>query len=449
MNSPTPSPAPRIGEASPALARRLGLFDTTMLVMGGIVGVGIFINPYVVAQRVHTPALVLSAWLAGGLLALAAAFIWAELADRMPQVGGQYAYLREAYHPLVAFLYGWVLLLVIQTGGMAAVTVTFARYFLELTGWHAAEWQIAVLTLFILTLVNCLGVRAGGTLQSALMAAKILAIALLIGAGVFLIHGHIPWHPLLDQKVSPGFFSSFGAAMIPVVFAYGGWQTASFVAGEMKDPRRDLPRALVLGVAGVALLYTLVNYVYVRALGVATLAETKTPASAVMRMALGSKGATIIALGIAISTLGFLSQSVLTAPRVYFAMAEDGVFFRQLAWVHPRTRVPVVAIAMQSVWTMVILLTGSFGTILNYVTSMDAIFWGLTAGCLFILRRRVQQRPAFSMPGHPYTTALFCLVCAGVVANTIYTFPGNTLIGMAILVAGVPVYYIWKRTSHA
>jgi len=449
LNSSAPSPTPKIGEASQPLARRLGLFDTTMLVMGGIVGAGIFINPYVVAQRVHTPALVLGAWLTGGLLALAAAFIWAELADRMPQVGGQYAYLREAYHPLVAFLYGWVLLLVIQTGGMAAVTVTFAHYFLELTGWHAAEWQIAVVTLLILTVVNCLGVRAGGTLQSVLMATKILAIALLIGAGAFLIHRHIPWHPLLDQKISPAFFSSFGAAMIPVVFAYGGWQTASFVAGEMKNPRRDLPRALILGVTGVALSYTLVNFVCVRALGITALAETRTPASEVMRMALGSKGATIIALGINISILGFLSQSVLTAPRVYFAMAEDGVFFRQLSWVHPRTRVPIFAIIAQSVWTMVILLFGTYDKILNYVISMDAIFWGLTAGCLFILRRRIRQQSAFSMPGHPYTTTLFCLVCAGVVANTVYTFPRNTLIGVAILAAGVPVYYIWKRTSHA
>ena len=419
-----------------------------MIVMGGIVGAGIFINPYVVAQRVHTPGLVLSAWLAGGLLALAAAFIWAELADRMPQVGGQYAYLREAYHPLVAFLYGWVLLLVIQTGGMAAVTVTFARYFLELTGWHAAEWPIAVITLLILTVVNCLGVRAGGTLQSILMATKILAIALLIGAGAFLIHGmHVPWRPFLDQPVSPHFFSSFGAAMIPIFFAYGGWQTASFVAGEMKEPRRGLPRALVLGVTGVAVLYTLVNFVYVRALGVGTLANTKTPASAVMRMAMGPSGATIIALGIAVSTLGFLSQSVLTAPRVYFAMANDGVFFRQLAWVHPRTRVPVIAIAAQSVWTMVI-LNFNYEKILNYVTSMDAIFWALTAGCLFIFRRRNPQPSASSMPGHPYTTALFCLACTGVVANTIYTFPENTLIGMAILAAGVPMYYIWRWTSR-
>ena len=230
--------------------------------------------------------------------------------------------------------------------------------------------------------------------------------------------------------------------MIPVVFAYGGWHTATFAAGEMKDPRRDLPRALVVGVIAVALLYTSVNYVCVRALGVANLAHTPTPASAVMRMAMGQRGASIIALGIALSTLGYLSQSVLTAPRVYFAMAKDGLFFRPLAWIHPRTQAPVFAIAIQSVWTMVILLTGSYEKILNYVTSMDSLFWALTAGCLFVLRRREPARSAFPMPGHPYTTAIFCLACVGVVANTIYRFPGNTLIGMAILAAGVPMYYL-------
>jgi APA family basic amino acid/polyamine antiporter len=428
----------------------LGLFDTTMLVMGGIIGTGIFINPYVVAQRVHTPALVLGAWLFGGAIALMAAFIWAELADRMPRVGGQYAYLREAYTPLVAFLYGWVLLLVIQTGGMAAVTVTFSRYFLELTGLHARDWQVAVVVLLTLTVVNCLGVRAGGTVQSTLMVIKIVAIALLAGAGALLIRGaHVGWKPFSDQPVSPGLLSAFGAAMVPVVFAYGGWQTASFVAAEMKEPRRDLPRAFVAGVAAVALLYVSVNYVCVRALGVSALAETRTPASAVMRLAMGQSGATIIAFGIAVSTLGFLSQSVLTAPRVYFAMAQDGVFFRQLAWVHPRTRVPVMAVALQSVWTFVILLSGSYEKILNYVVSMDAIFWTLTAGCLFVLHRRDTAASGFRMPGHPFTTAIFCLACAGVVANTVYRYPGNTLIGLAILAAGVPVYYIWTRTSPA
>jgi len=436
--------------ARPALARRLGLFDATMLVMGGTVGAGIFINPYVVAGQVHTAALVLMAWLAGGAIALAGAFIWAELADRMPEVGGQYAYLRKVYHPLVAFLYGWVLLLVIQTGGMAAATVTFARYFLATTGLHATEWQVAGVTLAVLTAVNCMGVRSGGTLQSLLMVLKIGAISMLVIAGLFLFKGtRFSLTPVLDQPLSGGLASSFGAAMVPVLFAYGGWQTACFVAGELKEPRRDLPRALVLGVVGVALLYTLVNLVCLKVLGMDALRSTTTPASAVMRAALGGKGAALIAGGIAISVLGFLSQSVLTAPRVYYAMAGDGVFFPQLARVSARTHVPVLAIALQSVWTFVILVSGSYENILNYVTSMDWIFFALSASCLFVLRRRHPDAGRVRMPGHPYTTALFCAACLAVVANTIYRYPGNTLIGMAILAAGVPVYFIWQRISKA
>ncbi|HET9837685.1 MAG TPA: amino acid permease [Candidatus Angelobacter sp.] len=437
-------------EPSPAqpLARRLGLFDATMLVMGGIIGTGVFMNPYVVAQRVHTPALVLGAWVAGGCIALLGGFIWAELADRMPQAGGQYAYLREAYSPLVAFLYGWVLLLVIQTGGMAAVTVTFSRYFLELFGFHGGETFVGIFALALLTLINCMGVRAGGTVQSALMVLKILAISLLVFAGFFLVRGHITWKPVLDHPPSLSLLSAFGAAMVPVVFAFGGWHTATFAAGEMRNPRRDLPRALIMGVIGVALLYLSVNFVCVRVLGVATLAQTQAPASAVMRMAMGQRGATIIALGIALSTLGYLSQSVLTAPRVYFAMAKDRLFFRQLAEVHPKSHAPVLAITLQSIWTVVILTTGSYDKILNYVTSMDVLFWAITAGCLFVLRRRQPARSAFSMPGHPYSTAFFCVACVAVVINTIYTFPENTLIGFAILASGFPVYYIWRWVAH-
>ena len=445
MSSSVPQTEP--ASAQP-LARRLGLFDATMLVMGGIVGTGVFMNPYVVAQRVHTPALVLGAWLAGGCIALLGGFIWAELADRMPQAGGQYAYLREAYSPLVAFLYGWVLLLVIQTGGMAAVTVTFSRYFLELMGLHGGEALVGIVALSLLTLINCMGVRAGGTVQSAWMVLKIFAISLLVFAGAFLVRAHITWKPLLDHPPSLSLLSAFGAAMVPVVFAFGGWHTSTFAAGEMKNARRDLPRALIIGVIGVAILYLSVNFVCVRALGVATLADTPAPASAVMRMAMGQRGATIIALGIALSTLGYLSQAVLTAPRVYFAMAKDKLFFRQLAEVDPRTQAPVLAITLQSVWTVVILLTGSYDKILNYVTSMDVLFWALTAACLFVLRRRQPTRSAFPMPGHPYSTSLFCLACLAVVINTVYTFPENTVIGFAILATGFPVYYIWKRISQ-
>ena len=434
----------------PQLARRLGLFDATMLVMGGIVGSGIFINPYVVAQQVHTPALILGAWIAGGLIALVGAFIYAELAQRLPAVGGQYAYLREAYHPLFGFLYGWTLLLVIQTGGMAAGTVTFARYLLELTGWRASEALLAVIALSILTILNCLGVKTGSTVQSALMVTKIAAIGFLVGCGFLFVHGpKLHWTLIADRPVSPGLLSEFGAAMVPVLFAYGGWQTTPFLAGELKDPRRDLPRGLLLGVIGVIVLYTSVSLVCLRALGPEQLAITRTPASAVMRAALGSLGSNIIACGIAISTLGFLSQGILTAPRVYFAMAEDGAFFRRVAWVHPTTHVPIIAITLQSVWTMVILLTGRYEQILNYVVSMDWIFFGLSAGCLFVFRRRRTGQAHALMPGHPWTTATFCLICAFVVINTVMRYPANTLIGVGILLSGIPILFLWRRISLA
>src|SRR3989440_382691 len=343
------------------LARRLGLFDATMIVMGGIIGSGIFVNPSVVARQVHTPFLILGAWLAGGAVALAGAFVYAELAARRPEVGGQYAYLRDAFHPSVAFLYGWALLLVIQTGGMAAVAITFARYFVELTRIQMPDWAVAAVTLALLSVVNCLGVRAGSNVQSVLMVLKIAAIAALVVCGLLLVSEP---HALaagraLDRPVSLDLLTGMGAALTPVMFAYGGWQTASFVAGEMREPRRDLPRGLLIGVCGVILLYTLVNFACLRALGAPGLAATTTAASALMRLALGPRGAALIAVRLALSTLGFLSQSMLTAPRVYFAMAEDGLFFRQVARLDARTRAPVAAIALQGLLAAVIAVSGT------------------------------------------------------------------------------------------
>ena len=446
-----PSGTDHSSAPKPKLVRQLGLFDATMLVMGGIVGSGIFINPYVVAQQVHTPALILGAWIFGGIIGVGGAFIWAELAAILPEVGGQYAYLREAYHPAVAFLYGWVLLLVIQTGGMAAVSITFARYFLELTGMHSPDWIVATVALSILTLVNCLGVKTGGRTQSVLMVMKIVAISALVIAGLALTGKHVTITTAAERHSS---LTSFGAAMVPVLFAYGGWQTANFLAAEVKEPKKNLPRGLVLGVLGVVVLYLGVNWVCLRALGPQGLAATTTPATAVMRLALGQRGAMLIAAAIAISTLGFLSQSILTAPRVYFAMANDGLFFHAVAWLDPRTRVPVVAIVLQSVWTIVIALSGRYEQILNYVIAMDFLFFGLTATTIFVFRRRVARGEidagdGHRMPGHPVSTAIFVVICWWVVGNTIYRYPENSLIGFVLLFAGIPVYWFWSRRASA
>lgn len=424
-----------------------------MAVMGGILGAGIFINPYLVAERVETSFLILSVWIAGGVVALLGGFIYAELAARLPVVGGQYAYLREALHPGVAFLYGWVLLLVIQTGGMAAVAVTFARYFLELTRWPVSDSLIAAAALALLTAVNCLGVRAGSRVQSAMTLTAIAAIGVL-ELSSFLRGGpsQISFRPILGQPPSLKLALAFGSAMTPVLFAYGGWQTASFLGGEVRDPRKTLPRGLVCGVLGVIAVYTSVNLVYVRALGPAGLAATTTPASAVMRAALGPRGGALIAAGIAFSAFGFLGQSILTAPRVYFAMAEDRVFFRSVAWVHPRTRVPVIAIALQGVWAMVIALTGTYAQVVNYVVAMDSIFFGLTALCLLLLRRRdATSRAArgdYRVPGHPWTTLLFIAAEWLVVISTFARDPRRSTIGLLIAVAGLPVYFFWRAKSR-
>ena len=436
------------------LARRLTLFDATMIVMGGIVGAGIFMNPAVVARAVSSPSAILGAWVAGGAIALVGAFIYAELAARRPDVGGQYAYLREAFHPLAAFLYGWTLLLVSQSGGMAAVAMTFARYFRDLTSVAASDGAIAALALGALTAVNCLGVRAGSNVQSAFMVLKVGAVAVLIGAGARALPAASTAPGGADAAGAAGFnaLTAFGAALVPVLFAYGGWQTASFMAGELRHPRRDLPLGLLVGVGGVIFLYVAVNLVCLRALGPAGLAATTAPASDVMRAAFGDTGARLIAGGIAISTLGFLSQGLLTAPRVYYAMASDGVFFRAVGALHPVTQVPVAAIVLQGAVATLIALSGRYDQILSYVVAIDWVFFGLTAAALIVFRRRDRQsargeRASFRVPGHPLTTLLFVAVSWLVVVNTVHRFPRDAGVGVLLLLLGVPVFYAWRRRA--
>ncbi|HEV3392975.1 MAG TPA: amino acid permease [Chthoniobacterales bacterium] len=447
------------------LVRRLGLFDTTMIVMGGIIGSGIFINPYVVAQQVPSTTLILTAWAFGGLVALAGAFIYAELSSQTSVSGGQYVYLRDAFHPALAFVYGWALLLVTQTGGMAAVAVTFAKYSCALGNLEANDTIAAVLAsvaLAILTLINCLGVRAGSTTQNILMILKLVAIAALVGFGLT-VSGSPAATVTRSTTSSLGIWNSltaFGAALIPVQFAYGGWQTSCFVAGEVHDPKRNLPRGLLYGVLGVIAVYLSVNFVCVHALGPFGLAETHTPASAVMQLALGETGARIIAVGIAVSTIGFLSQSMLTAPRVYFAMAEDGLFFSSLAKLN-RARVPAFAIALQGAFAIVITLTGRYEQILNYVISVDVIFFALTAATVFVFRRRRKidqpsrgygiagNQTTSSTPGHPLTTLFFIAACCAVAFSTIYRYPHNSAIGLGIMLTGIPVYLFWRTRKPA
>jgi len=424
------------------LARRLGLFDAVMIVMGGIIGSGIFINPYLVARQLPAPAWILGAWAVGGTVALAGAFIWAELAARKPELGGQYAYLREAYHPIIAFIYGWTLLLVIQTGGMAAVAITFARYFRSIASLPVGDTAVAVLALALLTAINCLGVREGSLTQNIFMTLKIAAISGIVACG-FLHKAAVVSHPAMAE--GGNLLRALGAALTPIAFSYGGWQTASFMSGELRNVKRDLTRGLVIGVLGVIALYVAVNFAYLHVLGAAGLGNTTTPASTMMQQVLGDRGASLTAVAISLSTFGFLSQGMLTAPRVYFAMAADGLFFRGLTWVPERTQAPVAAIALQGLLAIVIAISGRYEQILSYVTSSDFLFFGLTAGALFVFRRRQPTALSHPVPGHPWTTAMFVCACALIVLGTVVNYPLESLTGWGILASGVPAYIFWSR----
>jgi basic amino acid/polyamine antiporter, APA family len=428
------------------LARRLGLFDAVMIVMGGIIGSGIFVNPYLVARQLPSPFWILGAWALGGSIALAGAFIWAELAARKPELGGQYAYLREAYHPMVAFIYGWTLLLVIQTGGMAAVAITFARYFKRIANLSWSDTVIAVLALALLTAINCLGVRAGSLTQNIFMSLKIAAISGIVACGFLHTGVAVVEHPAFPEGAN--LLRAVGAALTPIAFSYGGWQTASFMSGELRDVKRDLTRGLVIGVLGVVALYVAVNFAYLHVLGAAGLGNTTTPASTMMQQVLGNRGADLTAVAISLSTFGFLSQGMLTAPRVYFAMAEDGLFFRALTWVPSSTQAPVAAIALQGLLAIVIAVSGRYEQILSYVTSSDFLFFGLTAAALFVFRSRQREAGiAHAVPGHPWTTALFVAACILIVLGTAISSPWESLTGWCILASGIPAYLYWRSKS--
>lgn len=432
----------------------IGFPSAVMLVVGGIVGVGVFVNPAIVARSLHSPLLVLAAWGLGGLIALLGAFVYAELAARIPDTGGDYAYLRDTYGPLPAFLVGWTLLLVVQTGGMAAVAIVFAKNLDLLVGGGLSERLIVLVTLAALAGVNCLGVASGNGVQTVLGFIKVAMIAAIVVTGLMLLPH--PQAAALASRAAHTRLTSlktFGAAMIPVVFSYGGWQTANFVAGEMKDGRRNLARALVVGVLVVIALYMLVTLACLRALGVDALGATLTPASDVLRRALGNLGARLAAVAVGLSALGYLSQSMLTAPRVYFAMAQDGLFFRRVGELSG-SRAPVLAIALQAIWTAILALSGSYEQILSYVIAMNFLFFALSASCVFVLRRRERRGGSgggmggFRAPGHPWTTGLFILACVLVIASTFWAFPVDSLVGYGILLLGVPPYLYWRRANQ-
>lgn len=417
------------------------------MVVGGIIGAGIFLNPAVVAARVKSVPLILGVWLAGAVVAVLGAFIFGELGSRRPEAGGGYAYLREAYGPLPAFLQAWTLLLVISSGAIAAVALTFATYAVSLLTLPAGTAvPLALGAIVLLTGINIVGVAPAAITGNVFTLLKLAALVLLIGAGA-LLAGRVatpppsppmPAHPVLAAA----------AGLVPVLFAFGGWQQTNFVAEELRDPERNLPRALLLGVGIVVVVYLAANAVYLRTLGAAGLAASTAPASDAMLALLGPWGRKVIALGITLSTFGFLHVVILVSPRVYQAMARHGTALSALARLHPRYRTPVAALLVQGIWSAVLVLTGTYGELLDYAAFGDWLFFALVASTLFVFRRRDGAAPAFRTPFFPWSVLLFIGAAIYAMVGVVAANPRNALFGAILILAGIPVYFLVRRPDR-
>jgi APA family basic amino acid/polyamine antiporter len=428
--------------------RALNTFDATMVVVGGIIGAGIFINPSLVAQRLPSGTHVLAAWIVGGVIALAGALAFAELAAMLPRAGGQYVYLREAYHPFVAFLFGWASLLLIQGGGMAAVAITFAQYASRLARRPiGSPTLLAVASLAVLALVNVLGVKPGSRLLNVLVVLKIAALAALIGGGLWLAEPAAAVAAPQAPSAAPAGVLGFGAALVPILFSYGGWQDANVIAEEVKEPRRTLPRALVLGSGIVITVYVLANVVYLAALGRDGLAATATPAADAVRRLFGAGSDRLISAVIAVSTFGFLDLTLLAPTRITWAMARDGLLPERLARLSPRFRTPVFAILLQAAWAIVLVLTGTYAGLVDSVVFADWIFFGAAVAAVLVLRRRPELREhgGFRAPGSAAVPILFVAAAALVVASVVRSNPVRAAWGVLLLATGVPVYFFFAR----
>jgi APA family basic amino acid/polyamine antiporter len=424
-----------------------------MVVIGGIIGAGIFLNPAIVAQRVHSAAFILTAWIIGGGVALIGALAFAELGARRPQAGGGYIYLTEAFGPLAAFLYGWTFLFIINSGGIAADAVTFARNNVELLGISTAYIKpLAAALLVALAGVNYFGIRSGSITQNIFTVLKLAALTVLIFVGIFLARGGASATTPTETIHGLGVVRALGIALIPVLFAYGGWQYSNNIASEIVDPERTLPRSLGIGIAVVIAVYVLANVAYIRALGPAGLAASLAPAADTMRVVMGPLGAALMAVGIIVSTIGFVNSGILSAPRMLQAMSADGLFFRFASRLHPKYRSPAGGILIQAVWAVALALSGTYGQLLDYVVFGDWIFFGLIVATIFAYRRsdaRTGATPTvFRMPGYPVLPALFVIVAVYVVVSAILSNPRNALLGALLIALGVPAFLFWRRQNQ-
>jgi amino acid transporter len=431
----------------PNLLRALGLWETSAIVIGIMIGTAIFLVPAEITREVGSPRAALAVWLVGGVLSLFGALSFAELAAMFPQSGGQYIFLREAYGPLVSFLCGWSFFVSAQTGGISVLAVGFAEYLHELVA--LSPWQqkaAAGASIALFTAINYRGVREGGAVQSILTGLKVAAIAGLIILGFVLIR-HAPGGPVsLPLPKGSNFVPSFGVALVAAFWAYEGWNTCTFAAGEVKRPERNLPLALILGTSTVIALYLGLTLVYYRVLPVPEVAQSARVAADSAVRILGRGGSLFVTWVIIISTLGSINGSVLAAPRVYYAMARDGLFFRWCAAVHPRFRTPHLALLLQGTLAILLVLLGTYEQLYTYVIFAAWVFYALAAFAVIVLRRKMPQRlRPYRVWGYPAVPVIFVLTAVWFLVNMLLERPAEAGWGSLILLAGIPVYLIWKR----
>jgi len=423
------------------LPRKLGLFDSTAIVVGTMVGSAIFLVPSSVAQSLPSVPMIMTVWIIAGLLSFIGALAYAELGAMMPATGGQYVFLRESFGPLFGFLCGWSFFLAARSGGIAVVAVGFSiylSYFIPMS--PLASKLTAAGLILTLTAVNYRGIRVGAVVQNIFTSLKILGILILI-VSAFLSPAH-----QTPPAPAPAFsLSHFGVAMIACLWAYNGWFAISLVAGEVRNPQRNLPLALIIGVIAVIGIYLLANVGYLRLLPVPVLASTERVASTVAERTMGPAGAALVALTILISMFGTTNGNIMTAPRLYFAQARDGLFFEKFGFVHPRFETPALAIVGQGIWSALLALSGSYEVLFSYSTFTFWVFYGMTVAGVLILRRKYPDTPRpYRMWGYPVTPIVFVAVTVWFVANTLISRPGPSMVGSLIILSGIPAYFAWR-----
>ncbi|MFA6541514.1 MAG: amino acid permease [Bacteroidota bacterium] len=450
------------------LARRLTLTNAVMVVIGSVIGSGIFLTPQNVAASVQIPGIMIGVWILTGLLTLAGALTNAEVASLIPEAGGQYVFFRVTFKQLTAFLYGWTTFIVYQTGSIAAIAVAFAKYFgyfvdlphfgPELEAWklpligniyplkNFGVTMVAILAIITVTSINYFGVQFGGMIQNVFTFLKVLAIGSIIVLAFTVGHGNVQNFFPLWGTPSNGLIAAVGVAMIATLWSYDGWNSLTFLAGEVVEPQKNIPRALILGTVGIIIIYVLTNLAYLYILPIGQIAQSKLVAADVMNTIFPAAGGAIISAMVMISTFGTVNASSMTTARVFYAMAKDKMFFKRMGEVHPKFRTPAKSLVIQGVWASILCLTGTYDQIFTYVIFAGWIFYALGAFAVFILRaKQPDAHRAYKVPLYPVVPIVFILVATWFVINTIVQQTADSMVGLLLVAAGIPFYLYWQR----